>query len=165
MTESASPWLVRVLLTGLVPPVLVVTPPGAAGPHFHDLRGSGSTLASQNRATLAELMHRLGHRSVVAAMRYHHPSADRDRMLADRLGESIRRARSESESDEAEVSSIAFGVASPYPMESSVHTPPAGADGDTGRTGSQRARLRCKSACTADKGEMTDCGGRCQYEP
>ena len=53
--------------------------------HFHDLRHTGLTFAAATGATTAELMHRAGHVSPVAASRYQHSSRDRDRVLADRL--------------------------------------------------------------------------------
>lgn len=40
------------------------------GLHFHDLRGSGATWAAIAGATLPELMHRIGHRTHTAALRY-----------------------------------------------------------------------------------------------
>ncbi len=52
---------------------------------FHDLRHSGLTWAAATGATTAELMHRGGHRSVEAAMRYQHATADRDRAVADAM--------------------------------------------------------------------------------
>lgn len=52
---------------------------------FHDLRHTGATLAAEAGATLAELMSRLGHSSVDAALRYQHASAAGDRKLADKL--------------------------------------------------------------------------------
>ena len=52
---------------------------------WHDLRHTGATLAAQAGATLAELQHRLGHSTAAAAMIYQHHSADRDRVLAERL--------------------------------------------------------------------------------
>lgn len=54
---------------------------------FHDLRHTGAVLAAQTGATLAELMHRLGHTTAGAAMRYQHAAADRDREIARRLSE------------------------------------------------------------------------------
>jgi len=56
------------------------------GLHFHDLRGSGATWAAVAGATLPELMHRLGHRTHTAALRYQHATDDRHREVADRLG-------------------------------------------------------------------------------
>ena len=54
--------------------------------HFHDLRGTGLTWAAQEGATTAELMHRAGHSSPIAAMRYQAAEAERDKALAKRLG-------------------------------------------------------------------------------
>ena len=53
---------------------------------LHDLRHTGLTLAAATGATTVELMHRAGHSSSVAAMRYQHATQDRDRILADALG-------------------------------------------------------------------------------
>lgn len=49
---------------------------------FHDLRHTGTVLAAQTGATLAELMGRLGHSSPAAAMRYQHASKQRDIEIA-----------------------------------------------------------------------------------
>ena len=46
--------------------------------HFHDLRHTGGTLSAATGATLKELMARLGHSSVRAAMIYQHATWDRD---------------------------------------------------------------------------------------
>lgn len=54
---------------------------------FHDLRHTGAVLAAQAGATLAELMHRLGHTTPAAAMRYQHAAAERDREIAKRMSE------------------------------------------------------------------------------
>jgi integrase len=54
---------------------------------FHDLRHTGAVLAAATGATLAELMARLGHSTVSAAMRYQHASADRDKVIAAALSE------------------------------------------------------------------------------
>ena len=54
---------------------------------LHDLRHSGLTWAAATGATTAELMHRGGHKSNVAALRYQHATADRDRALAVALAE------------------------------------------------------------------------------
>ena len=55
--------------------------------HLHDLRHTGLTLAAAAGATTAELMHRAGHASPNAALRYQHATKDRDRVLADALAE------------------------------------------------------------------------------
>jgi integrase len=54
---------------------------------FHDLRHTGATLAAATGATIAELMHRLGHSTASAAMRYQHATADRDAAIAAALSE------------------------------------------------------------------------------
>ena len=54
---------------------------------FHDLRHTGAVLAAATGATLAELMARLGHSTVSAAMRYQHAAADRDKAIAAALSE------------------------------------------------------------------------------
>jgi integrase len=58
---------------------------------FHDLRHTGLSLAAATGATTVELMHRAGHASSAAAMRYQHAIRDRDRALADALEEMMKR--------------------------------------------------------------------------
>jgi integrase len=60
--------------------------------HFHDLRHTGLTLAAATGATTAELMHRAGHASANAALRYQHATQDRDRVLAEALEALVRPA-------------------------------------------------------------------------
>jgi integrase len=52
---------------------------------LHDMRHTGLTLAASTGATTAELMHRAGHASAPAALRYQHASRDRDRRLSEAL--------------------------------------------------------------------------------
>jgi integrase len=52
---------------------------------FHDLRHTGAVLAAATGATLAELMARLGHSTVSAALRYQHAAAERDKVIAEAL--------------------------------------------------------------------------------
>jgi integrase len=54
---------------------------------FHDLRHTGQTLAAQAGATMADLMHRLGHSSMVAAKRYLHVVDGRDAEIAKALSD------------------------------------------------------------------------------
>jgi hypothetical protein len=54
---------------------------------FHDLRHTGATLAAATRATLAELMLRLGHSTPQAALIYQHAIRDRDRPIAEALSQ------------------------------------------------------------------------------
>lgn len=49
---------------------------------FHDLRHSGLTWAAASGATIAELMHRGGHSTAAAAMRYQHATKERDQTIA-----------------------------------------------------------------------------------
>jgi len=55
--------------------------------HLHDLRHTGLTLAAATGATTAELMHRAGHASASASLRYQHATQDRDHVLANALAD------------------------------------------------------------------------------
>ncbi|RYQ76023.1 site-specific integrase [Bifidobacterium pseudolongum] len=52
---------------------------------FHDLRHTGATMAAKAGATTKELMQRLGHSSMRAAMIYQHANEEDDRRLAARM--------------------------------------------------------------------------------
>ena len=54
---------------------------------FHDLRHTGATMAAASGATLAELMQRLGHSTVSAALAYQHAAQGADKRIAARLSE------------------------------------------------------------------------------
>ena len=56
---------------------------------WHDLRHTGATLASLTGATLPELMNRLGHSTVNAAMRYQHTVKGRDQAIAEALSRMV----------------------------------------------------------------------------
>lgn len=60
---------------------------------FHDLRHSSMTLAAASGASLKELMRRMGHASPRAALRYQHATEDRDRVIADAIGQAITKSR------------------------------------------------------------------------
>lgn len=65
----------------------VVASMGLAGLHFHDLRHTGNLLAAQTPgATLRDLMARMGHDSMRAALIYQHATLDADRHIADAMG-------------------------------------------------------------------------------
>ena len=49
---------------------------------FHDLRHTGNTLAAATGASTKELMARMGHASMRAALIYQHATADRDAAIA-----------------------------------------------------------------------------------
>ena len=55
------------------------------GLRFHDLRHTGATLAAASGAPLRAVMHRLGHASAAAAIRYQHRVAGQDEAIADYL--------------------------------------------------------------------------------
>ena len=61
--------------------------------HFHDLRHTGNHLAAQTGASTRELMQRMGHSTVRAALIYQHATDARSRLLADRLDALIRERR------------------------------------------------------------------------
>ncbi|MEU4542222.1 tyrosine-type recombinase/integrase [Nonomuraea dietziae] len=58
--------------------------------HIHDLRHTDNTLAAMTGTSLKELMARMGHASTKAAMIYLHAAKDRDRKIADALGEIVK---------------------------------------------------------------------------
>jgi integrase len=72
---------------------------------FHDLRHTGNTLAAATGASLRDLMHRMGHSSVSAAMLYQHATRDRDDEIARLLSERAAQAR-EAQSASSPVVSI-----------------------------------------------------------
>ena len=59
---------------------------GLVGVHFHDLRHTGNTLTADAGANLRELMERMGHSSTRAALVYLHSTSDRQRSIADAVG-------------------------------------------------------------------------------
>ena len=78
-----------------VSPRLLPTPirlAGLPGIHFHDLRHAGNTLTADAGASLRELMDRVGHSSTRVALIYQHSSDERQRKLADAVGEAARAA-------------------------------------------------------------------------
>ena len=62
------------------------------GTHFHDLRHAGNALTADAGASLRELMDRMGHTSTRAALIYQHSSDERQRKLADAIGQAARAA-------------------------------------------------------------------------
>jgi integrase len=63
---------------------------GLADLHFHDLRHAGNALAAAAGANLRELMERMGHSTTRAAMIYLHSTDERQRKVADALGDLAR---------------------------------------------------------------------------
>lgn len=63
------------------------------GFHFHDLRHTGNNLAAASGASTRELMHRMGHGSMRAALIYQHATSERDQEIADSLSARVKAAR------------------------------------------------------------------------
>lgn len=72
---------------------------GLGDVHFHDLRHTGNTLAATGGATTRELMQRMGHSSVRAALIHQHLVNGRDQAIAAHVDEQIRKVQP-AESDE-----------------------------------------------------------------
>ena len=58
--------------------------------HFHDLRHTGNHFAAASGASTRELMGRMGHVSMRAALIYQHRIVERDRMIPDALNALLR---------------------------------------------------------------------------
>ncbi len=82
-------------------PAIVVAAGLPAGFHFHDLRHTGNQLAANSGATTRELMHRMGHGSMRAALIYQHATTDRDRSIADALSELVDLGRTDDSAAES----------------------------------------------------------------
>jgi integrase len=66
---------------------------GLTGFRFHDLRHTCNTLTAATGASTRELMHRMGHSSAAAALRYQHAKRDRDAVIAHALDRIIEDGR------------------------------------------------------------------------
>lgn len=66
---------------------------GLKGVHFHDLRHTGNSLAATGGATTRELMTRMGHSTVRAAMVYQHLVGGRDQEIADHVDRLIKKSK------------------------------------------------------------------------
>jgi hypothetical protein len=69
---------------------------GLAGVHLHDLRHTGNQLSADAGANIREMMERMGHDSMRAALIYLHAPAGRQRVVADQVGKDAKTALSES---------------------------------------------------------------------
>lgn len=61
--------------------------------HFHDLRHTGNELAANAGATTKDLMARMGHSTMRAALIYQHASRTRDQRIADAISANVRKAQ------------------------------------------------------------------------
>jgi integrase len=68
---------------------------GLEGVRLHDLRHVAGTMAAATGASTKELMHRLGHASPRAALRYQHATAKRDEATADGIDRILDAAQDE----------------------------------------------------------------------
>ncbi|WP_222722671.1 tyrosine-type recombinase/integrase [Actinomadura alba] len=91
----------------------VVAAIGVPGLHFHDLRHTGNTIAAQSGASLRDLMDRMGHDSVRAAMIYQHGTSEAGKAIADSLNDRIAAAVGPDEDDQDEDDDGASGVLVP----------------------------------------------------
>lgn len=71
---------------------------GLEGVRLHDLRHVAGTMAAATGASTKELMHRLGHASPRAALRYQHATAKRDEAIADGIDRMLDAAKDEGRS-------------------------------------------------------------------
>jgi integrase len=70
------------------------------GFHFHDLRHTGNNLAAASGASTRELMHRMGHGSMRAALIYQHATSERDKEIADSLSARIEAAQAKEDEEQ-----------------------------------------------------------------
>jgi integrase len=82
----------------------VVEKKGLKGLHFHDLRHAGNIWASKAGISTKDLMARMGHDDMRAALIYQRATSDADQQIADRLSKLVDRHRKgvEPEDDEGE---------------------------------------------------------------
>lgn len=64
---------------------------GRPGLHFHDLRHTGNTLAGRSGVSTRDLMNRMGHDSMQAAIHYQHATTEADAQIAASLDGEIGR--------------------------------------------------------------------------
>lgn len=60
---------------------------------FHDLRHTGNNLASATGANIRELMRRMGHSTMRAALIYQHGSLERDREIAKAIEARVKKGK------------------------------------------------------------------------
>lgn len=75
-----------------------VTRIGAPSLHFHDLRHTGNTLAAVTKASTKDLMARMGHDSINAAIIYQHATNEAGQAIADAL-DAVLRSREKTQGD------------------------------------------------------------------
>ena len=78
----------------------VVESMGKVGLHFHDLRHTGNTLAAQSGASTRDLMARMGHDSMNAAIIDQHATRQADRAIANALNDQLRAGNRDEDPDQ-----------------------------------------------------------------
>ncbi|MDQ2709300.1 MAG: site-specific integrase [Actinomycetota bacterium] len=73
---------------------------GMAGLHFHDLRHAGNVWAAQTGVSTKDLMARMGHDDMRAALIYQRATSEADRRIADQLGALVERHHREGDDDD-----------------------------------------------------------------
>ncbi|GII57496.1 hypothetical protein Pth03_58850 [Planotetraspora thailandica] len=63
---------------------------GMPGLHLHDLRHTGNMLAAESGAGLKDLMARMGHDNVRAAMIYQHAARGADKAITDAINKQLQ---------------------------------------------------------------------------
>jgi integrase len=97
-------------------PKAVVAAGLPTGFHFHDLRHTGNQLAANAGATTRELMHRMGHGSMRAALIYQHATTERDRSIADALSTLVDVGRNDSTKNEDQSDEDDGATGAPVPV-------------------------------------------------
>ncbi|WP_083649914.1 tyrosine-type recombinase/integrase [Amycolatopsis sp. CB00013] len=78
----------------------VVTKMGLKGLHFHDLRHAGNIWASKAGTSTKDLMARMGHDDMRAALIYQRATSDADERIADRLSKLVDQHRTGNSDDD-----------------------------------------------------------------
>jgi integrase len=73
---------------------------GMPGLHFHDLRYTGKMLAAQTGVSTKDLMSRMGHDDMRAALIYQRATSEADRRIADQLGALVDKHTGDDDSEE-----------------------------------------------------------------
>jgi hypothetical protein len=75
------------------PAARLVTKMGLTGLHFHDLRHAGNIWASKAGTSTKDLMARMGHDDMRAALIYQRATSEADQQIADRLSKLVDQHR------------------------------------------------------------------------
>jgi len=79
------------------------------GLHFHDLRHAGNIWASKAGTSTKDLMARMGHDDMRAALIYQRATSDADQQIADRLSKLVDKHRKGSTEDDEDPDDGASG--------------------------------------------------------